>query len=111
MQPRNLPAAAGLELLLDDGLLGGDVLFPQAAASRAATTSAALAGRVFLTGYLLFPGHHCRLLPGRSSPPERYRSRGPLAAPSATQVGWPSQRPALVIQRSSVILIIWIIAG
>ncbi|HYZ54800.1 MAG TPA: hypothetical protein VE733_15020, partial [Streptosporangiaceae bacterium] len=62
-------------LTLEDGLLGADVLLPQAAASRAATVSAALAGRVFLTGYLLFPGHHCRLTPGRSSPPERYRSR------------------------------------
>jgi hypothetical protein len=70
MQPRNLPAAdAELELLLplDGELLGADVLFPQAVAISAAATSAALAGKAFFTGYLLVPGHHCRLLRGRSS--------------------------------------------
>jgi hypothetical protein len=61
MQPRNLPAAVaelGLLLLVDDELLGADVLFPQAAAISAAATSAALAGKAFFTGYLLVPGHH-----------------------------------------------------
>jgi hypothetical protein len=79
MQPRNLPAVdAELELPLgfdDDELLGADVLLPHAAASRPATVSAALAARVFFTGYLLFRGApycrllHCRLLRGQSPPP------------------------------------------
>jgi len=60
MQPRNLPAVdAELELPLgfdDDEPLGADVLLPHAAASRPATVSAALAARVFFTGYLLFRG-------------------------------------------------------
>src|ERR1035438_9250107 len=60
MQPRNLPAVdAELEPLLgveDDELPGDDVLLPHAAASRPATVSAALAARVFFTGYLLFRG-------------------------------------------------------
>jgi hypothetical protein len=60
MQPRNLPAVdAELEPPLgveDDELLGDDVLLPHAAASRPATVSAALAARVFFTGYLLFRG-------------------------------------------------------
>src|SRR5450755_634515 len=111
MQPRNLPAAeAELELPLgvdDELLLGADVLLPHAAASRPATVSAALAARVFFTGYLLFRG--APLPPffvGSRRPPDLTRSR-PLPAFSR-RIPAPGGAGAV---RTVMVSIIWIIAG